>query len=84
MPRASSKRVPVQVQAKPSRPAALQPTQPAPAKTDAIVATSNGKASHEIIAAKAYEIWCARGGNATVNWLEAESIVNGKQVAAPI
>ncbi|MFG0330985.1 MAG: DUF2934 domain-containing protein [Phycisphaerales bacterium] len=39
--------------------------------------SAGGKVTREQIAAKAYELWQTRGGEADFNWYEAERMLNG-------
>lgn len=52
--------------AAPSRPVKVE----APAKSG-----STGQITHDMIAARAYDLWKIRGGDAELNWLEAEQLL---------
>jgi len=61
-----------------SRPGAARrmPTPTNPVKVEASRKTETpAKITHEIIAARAYDLWKMRGGDAEQNWQEAEQLL---------
>ena len=52
------------------------PTPTNPVKVEASRKTETpAKITHEMIAARAYDLWKMRGGDAELNWHEAESLL---------
>lgn len=73
-PPASTTNRPQQAQTSASRPMARVEAKPG---VDLPVKTAS-QPTREAIAEAAYFLWLRRGGNETVNWLEAEATLRGK------